>query len=82
MSVMIPYPFFNLVPQLKTPTEMMNEGERRYGRKSEAKPLENSAEAAQDFISKKIESLVGEGYEQKRAEAIAYSEAREKGYSV
>lgn len=82
MSEMIRYPFYNIVPQIKTPTEMMNEGERRYGRGEPTKPLENSSEEAQDFISKKIEQLVGEGYEQKRAEAIAYSEAREKGYSV
>lgn len=37
---------------------------------------------AQDFISKKIGTLVREGYPQKQAVAIAYSMARKAGYRV
>ena len=37
---------------------------------------------AQDFISKKIAILMGEGYKQDQAVAIAYNMAREKGYKV
>jgi len=37
---------------------------------------------ADSFISKKIRKLMGEGYEQKQAIAIAYSMARAKGYKV
>lgn len=54
-------------------------GVRGHEIKREAAKL---SEDAQDFISGKIKKLIGEGYEQDRAQAVAYSMARERGFSV
>lgn len=49
------------------------------------KPKKEAAkmtDEAQEFISKKIKTLMDEGYSQDQAIAIAYNMAREKGYDV
>lgn len=49
------------------------------------KPKKEAAkmtEEAREFISKKIKTLMDEGYPQEQAIAIAYNMAREKGYDV
>lgn len=47
-----------------------------------SKKLAEMTPEAQDFVSKKIEKLIGEGKPQDQAAAIAYSMAREEGFDV
>lgn len=44
--------------------------------------LDEMSAEAKEYISKKIEKLVGEGRPQKQAVAMAYSYAKRKGYKV
>lgn len=50
--------------------------------KADKKIANEMTPEAQDFVSKKIEKLIGEGKPQDQAAAIAYSMAREEGYDV
>ena len=52
------------------------------GGQKENKESAKMTPEAQKFISNKIEILVGEGYEQDQAAAIAYDMARKQGYDV